>query len=372
MSDNAALPEADCAEGAPHPRLTPNLYGHEHVEADVLDALTGGRRHHAWLLTGAQGIGKATLAWRIARFLLAGADAPAEAGLFGDAPPPTNLDMDPEHPVARRIAALSDPGCALIRRAWDPDRKRLKTQITVEEVRKLNTFFGLSTTDGGNRVVIVDSADEMNVSAANALLKVLEEPPSRAILLLISHQPARLLPTIRSRCRVLRLSPLSPEDLSAAVTQAGFSVENQMALTELAAGSAGDALRLIAQDGVELFGKLVKLLAGAPNMDRAAAGALAESVSARGAEDKLVLMLRLFDLALVHLSRTAAGHAPMHQAAEGEMDAWAKLALAASARDWAELQQTISQRLGHGLAVNVDAQSLLMDGFLKVNEVARG
>lgn len=372
MSDADALPEADCADGAPHPRLTQALYGHAQAESEVLDAFTGGRRHHAWLLTGPQGIGKATLAWRMARFLLAGADAPAEAGMFGDAPPPTSLSIDPEHPVSRRVAALSDPGCTLIRRAWDPDRKKLKTQITVEEIRKLNAFFGMSATDGGNRVVIVDSADEMNTSAANALLKVLEEPPSRAILLLISHQPARLLPTIRSRCRVLRLSPLAPEDLSAAVTQAGFAVEDGTALNEIAAGSAGEAVRLIAQDGAALYGKLVKLFASAPNMDRAAARALAESVTARGAEDRLTLTLRLLDLALVRLSRTAAGHAPMHEAAPGEMDAWAKLAVAAPARDWAELQQTLSQRLGHGLGVNVDPQSLLMDAFLKVNDVARG
>ena len=142
MSDDD-LPEADRAEGAPHPRLTPQLFGHEECEAEVLSAFTGGRRHHAWLLTGPRGIGKATLAWRMARFLLAGADAPAEAGLFGESPAPASLDIEADHPVARRVAALSDPGCLLIRRAWDHDRKRLKAQITVDEVRKLNSFFGL-------------------------------------------------------------------------------------------------------------------------------------------------------------------------------------------------------------------------------------
>lgn len=370
MSDDA-VPEADCAEGAPHPRLTPQLFGHEEAEAEVLASLTGGRRHHAWLLTGPRGIGKATLAWRMARFLLSGADAPAEAGLFGETPPPASLDMSPEHPVARRVAALSEPGCALIRRAWDPDRKRLKAQITVDEVRKLNAFFGLSATDGGNRVVIVDSADEMNVSAANALLKVLEEPPKQATLLLISHQPARLLPTIRSRCRVLRLAPLGPEPLGQALAQIGVEVEDSTALGELASGSAGDALRLIAQDGIGLYAKLVSLMSAAPNMDRQAARALAEAVTARGAEERLQVMLRLLDLALVRLSRTAAGHAPPNPGAPGETDAWAKLALAAPARDWAELQQTLSARLGHGLAVNVDAQSLLMDAFLQINETAR-
>ena len=210
MSDDD-LPEADRAEGAPHPRLTPNLYGHEAVEAEVLAALTGGRRHHAWLLTGPRGIGKATLAWRIAKFMLAGADAPAESGMFGDAPAPDTLTIDADHPVSRRIAALSDPGCLLIRRAWDHDRKRLKAQITVDEVRKLNSFFGLSAADGGNRVVIVDSADDMNPSAANALLKVLEEPPDRAILILISHQPAA--PSAHH--------PLAMPNLASGATRAG-------------------------------------------------------------------------------------------------------------------------------------------------------
>lgn len=366
------LPEADRAEGALHPRLAPELFGHEAVEAEVLAALTGGRGHHAWLLTGPQGIGKATLAWRMARFLLAGADVPAEAGLFDEAPAPETLAISPDHPVAHRVAALSDPGCLLIRRAWDPDRKRLKAQITVDEVRKLNSFFGLSSAEGGNRVVIVDSADEMNPSAANALLKVLEEPPARATLILVSHQPARLLPTIRSRCRTLRLSPLAPEPLAKALAQADVEVDDSAAIGELATGSAGDAMRLIALDGPEIYARLVKLMASAPNMDRQAARAFAEAATARGAEERLALTLRLLDLALVRLSRTAAGHAPLTQAAPGEMDAWAKLALAAPARVWADLQQSLSARLGHGLAVNVDPQSLLVDALLQINETARG
>ena len=372
MSDDD-LPEADRAEGAPHPRLTPQLFGHEECEAEVLSAFTGGRRHHAWLLTGPRGIGKATLAWRMARFLLAGADAPAEAGLFGESPAPASLDIEADHPVARRVAALSDPGCLLIRRAWDHDRKRLKAQITVDEVRKLNSFFGLSSAEGGNRVVIVDCADDLNPSAANALLKVLEEPPARAILILISHQPARLLPTIRSRCRTLRLAPLATEPLAQALAQAGADIgDDATVLSELAGGSAGDALRLIAQDGPEIYARLVKLLGGAPNLDRPAARALAAAAAARGAEERLDLTLRLLDLALVRLSRTAAGHAPLHPAAPGEIDVWAKLALAAPARVWAELQQSLSARLGHGRAVNVDPESLLMDALLQINETARG
>ena len=228
MSDDD-LPEADRAAGAPHPRETLHVYGHAAAEAEILTALTGDRMHHAWMLTGPKGIGKATLAWRMARYLLA--KEPADAGMFGDLPEaPQSLDVSPDHPVAHRIAALSDPGCLSIRRTWDPDRKRLKTQITVEEVRKLNTFFGLSATEGGHRVVVVDAADEMNPSAANALLKVLEEPPKGAVLILVSHQPARLLPTIRSRCRVLRLTTLGPEDMARALAEADVETDGGDAL----------------------------------------------------------------------------------------------------------------------------------------------
>lgn len=371
MSDDD-LPEADRAEGAPHPRLTSVLFGHDAVEAEFLNAISLGRMHHAWLLTGPRGVGKATLAWRMARFLLAGGANGNDSGLFGDAPPaPDSLAISPDHPVAHRIAALSDPGCLLIRRAWDRDRKRLKAQITVDEVRKLNEFFGLSATDGGHRVVIVDSADEMNPSAANALLKVLEEPPKNAVLILISHQPARLLPTIRSRCRALRLAEVPEASLQRAVEQAGVTLDDPIALNELAFGSVGEAIRLTNEGGPELFAAIVGLIGGAPRMDRQALRSFVERVAQRGAEERLSLALRLLDLALVRLARTGAGRPPAADAAPGETETWARLAPnAKTAQSWAALQQELSARLAHGRAVNIDAQSLLTDAFLRINEAA--
>jgi DNA polymerase-3 subunit delta' len=200
---------------------------------------------------------------------------------------------------------------------------------------------------------------------------VLEEPPARAVLILVSHQPARLLPTIRSRCRTLRLKPLGSEALNAALAQAGVEVEDGTALAELAGGSAGEALRLSTLDGPALYAALVRLMGQAPNMDRQAARAFVESVTQRGADEKLALAVRLLDLALARLARTGAGLAPEHPAAKGETDAFAKLALAAPSRRWAELQQALSARLAHGLAVNVDPGSLLLDALLQVNEAAR-
>lgn len=370
MSDDP-LPEADRAEGAPHPRETTRLFGHDAVEGEVLAALTGDRMHHAWLLTGPKGVGKATLAWRMARFLLAHPPAPGP-DMFGDtAPAADTLDIDPEHPVAHRIAALSDPGCLLIRRPWDADRKRLKAQITVDEIRKLNAFFGLSATDGGHRVVIVDAADEMNPSAANALLKVLEEPPKGAVLILVSHQPARLLPTIRSRCRVLRLSELDQPAMEAALAGAKIEAENPQALFELARGSVGAAIRLQNEGGLDIYANMLGVIGTAPNMDRPKLAKLVETLTARGAEARLDLAVTLLDTALSRMARSAAGM-PMTEACPGEAETLTRLGQSPrQAQAWATLQQELSARIAHGRAVNIDPASLLTDAFLQINEAAR-
>lgn len=369
MSDEA-LPEADRAEGAPHPRETAQLYGHNAIEAEVLAALTGDRMHHAWLLTGPKGVGKATLAWRMARFLLS---RPPDTGpdMFGDAAPaPNTLDIDPDHPVAHRIAALSDPGCLLIRRPWDVDKKRLKAQITVDEVRKLNSFFGLSATDGGHRVVIVDAADEMNPSAANALLKVLEEPPKGAVLILVSHQPARLLPTIRSRCRVLRLAELDQPAMRAALEGAGVAAEDTQALFELARGSVGAAIRLQNEGGLGIYSEILGVIGTAPAMDRQRLSKLVDTLAARGADARLDLAVTLLDTALSRLARSAAGMA-LNEACPGEAETLARLGKSPrQAQVWASLQQDLSARLAHGRGVNIDPASLLSDAFLQINEAA--
>lgn len=360
----------DQIEGAPHPRDTPQLFGQGPAEAAFLDAYTGDRLHHGWLLTGPRGIGKATLAWRIARFLLA--TPPDDGGMFA-APVPDRLDIPENHPVARRMAAGGEPGLASIIRSRDEKTKKLRAQIVVDDVRKLNRFFGLSAADGGRRVVIVDSADEMNPNAANALLKMLEEPPERTTLLLISHQPSRLLPTIRSRCRSLRLSPLSPEDMQAALHQTGITPKGAPEhLAALADGSVGAAIRLAALDGVTLYGQLVALLDTLPRMDRARVMALAESAVGRNAQDRFEMMLTLIDILLARLARTGAtGRAPMPEAASGEASVLERLApTPAKARDWAETSALITARSRHGQAVNLDPAALVLDTFFKIQTTA--
>ena len=362
-------PEPDRIEGAPHPRHTRHLIGQGAAEAEFLAAFTRGRLHHGWLITGPRGVGKATLAWRLARFLLT---TPDSGGLFAP-PPPASLDAPASHPVLPRINALSEPRLFLLRRPWDDKGERLRAEITVDEVRKMKTYFTLSAADGGQRVAIIDAVDELNTNAANALLKLLEEPPARVTMFLISHQPARLLPTIRSRCRTLRTVPLSPADLSDALTAAGGDVapEDRVALAELAGGSVGAAFEMTNLDGLKLYATLIRLMATLPRLDRQVAQALADQGAKKGAEAQFDLIVSLIDLFLSRLARAGTLNLAAPEAARSEAALIQRLSPdAQAARHWADLAQTLGNRARRGRAVNLDPAALLMDMVLKIDEVA--
>ncbi len=362
------FPEPDRIEGAPHPRETATLIGHRAAQDEFLATFNAGRLHHGWLITGPRGLGKATLAWRLARFLLA---TPEDDGGMFAPPPPVTLDIPADNPVARRVAALSEPRLYLLRRGLNDTEKAVTQDILVKEVRKLKDYFALSAADGGRRVAIVDSADEMNTAAANALLKLLEEPPAGVTFFLISHQPSALLPTIRSRCRELRLSPLAPDEMATALTNAGTEVEDPQAMAELAGGSVGEAMRIANLDGLALYEILTALFAGLPHMDRGKLLALAETGAGKGNEAQFDLTVTLLDLLLARLARAGTLGQTPPEAARGEAalltrlspDPWA-------ARAWADLAQSLSARARRGKAVNLDPAALLMDMFLQIEQTA--
>ncbi|MDG1377372.1 MAG: DNA polymerase III subunit delta' [Yoonia sp.] len=369
MSDET-LPEPDRIEGAPHPRETHTLFGQARAEADFLDAYNTGRLHSGWLITGPRGVGKATLAWKIATFLLA---EQTGGGFFGEEPPAaTALTVASENRDARLVQSGAHPRLSVVRRPYNHDTKKLRQEITVDAVRGLKDFFHMSSADGGRRVVIVDAADEMNRNAANAILKELEEPPARTTLLLIAHQPSRLLPTIRSRCRELRCGRLETDDLHSALAQAGFDIDNTESLAALSGGSAGDAIKLLHHDGLALYAELVRLFEGAPRIDRISALRLADACAARGAEMRYGLTLDLIDHFLARAARAGLFGEPHSQGAPHEARLLARLSPNdTAARAWAELQQNLSERVRHGKAVNLDPASLILDMIFKIEETAR-
>lgn len=364
-------PLPDQIDGAPHPSETPLLFGQSRAEADFLEAFSTGRLHSGWLITGPQGVGKATLAWRMAAFLLSQPLVAAD-DMFGAPPAPTSLDVADDHPDMRLILSGAHPRLFVLRRAWDDKGDKLKSVITVDEVRKLKAFFGMSAADGGRRVVIVDPADEMNVNAANAILKLLEEPPADAVILMIAHQPSRLLPTIRSRCRELRCGLLGADDVAAALAQADIQTDASEALTALSAGSVGEAIRLTNLDGLALYGELIALLGTLPTIDRPRAIKLADSCLGKSGTTRFALTLDLIDKFLARVARAGLQGPPAVQAAQGEALLLSKLAPHdGAARRWAALAQEVTDRTRHGKAVNLDPAALILDTLFRIEEVAR-
>ena len=266
-----------------HPRETAELFGHREAEAALLNAYRSGRIPHAWLIGGPQGIGKATLAYRMARFVLANGNPLMPAVQRAE-----TLAVDPSHPVARQITVESHGGLLVLERGLN-DRGVLRTVITVDETRATISFFGSTAAMDGWRVCIVDTVDELNPNAANALLKILEEPPQRSLFLLVSHAPARALPTILSRCRKLPLRPLATADVIRAVALAADKDAEDPTLTEAAEASEGSvsrALTLLGGDALKLQQRTAALLATLPQVDPRELHALGDAL---GTSDRVAL-----------------------------------------------------------------------------------
>jgi DNA polymerase-3 subunit delta' len=309
--DEREVVEPDGLDGALHPREQFAFFGHWEGEEAFVDGLRGGRLHHAWLIGGPQGIGKATLAYRVARTVL-------DPRRSRD-PAISDLNVPPNDPAARQVAALSHPNFAVLRRAPATDKKAASATIPVEAVRRALAMFGSTAADGGYRVCIVDSAEDLTIASANALLKMIEEPPPRSLFLIVSHAPQRVLPTIRSRCRRLLLRPLDRADVRSAIASLGpgwaeASDEVFGQALRYGEGSVRRTLELLDADKVAFIEQITRLLQGLPQVDARQVHALAEALAKRDAEDSYDLTLetvqrwvseRLHDRAGLGASRLA-------------------------------------------------------------------
>ncbi len=351
-SDLALLPE---------PRANPALIGREDAEQAFLSAWRSGRLAHGWLLSGPRGIGKETLAFRIARFVLAGGMA-------------ETLAPDPVAPMFRRIAAGGHSDLFHLARQINEKTGRRRGEIIVADARELCGFLALTPGEGEWRVAIVDGAEEMNRSAANALLKVLEEPPARALLILVSHAPGRLLPTIRSRCRFLPLRPLDDAALRNVLQPllATLPAEDAALLCALAEGSPGRALALHEAGGIALYRDLLALLATLPALDAMRLHALADRAQAGEGRERYRLLGELLLAMMARLVRGISGGAATAGFEASEAALQKRLGAARGGLEqWIEVWDNLRRLFVRADAIDLEPRQTLISAFGALERAAR-
>ncbi len=359
-------PEADRLADFPHPRRTTTLYGHGGPESLLAEAVAGGRMHHGWLINGPEGVGKATLAYRLAKHLLA---APSERDSLVQ-----TLAVGPETRAARQVVALSHPGLLVLRRPYDSKTKKFAASIPIDEVRRLRSFLAHAADEGTWRVVIVDTADDLNINAANALLKSLEEPPTRTVFVLLTSEPGRLLPTIRSRCRTLDMSALASDDLRRAVT-AAFAAgdvsppasDDWNRLEELADGSVRRALTIASSGGVKLYERVFGLVSALPRVDWGLVHALADELAGAAAEQKFEAF---FDFLTGLLARLVKARAT-GRGRDADVRLADKLITDHALPAWAEAWTLILADKAEAMAINLDRKTLILATMARLETLAR-
>jgi len=336
-------PEADCAEGCAHPRAVYNLIGHEDAETRFLQAKMSGRLHHAWLLSGPTGIGKATLAYRIIRYMLGG-----ESLLEN------SLNIPPSDPVAQRIEALGHGNFVLLRRPYDHKLKKIRNDIPIADVRKLSKFFESTASESSSwRVCLIDRADDLNRNSENAILKLLEEPPEKTLFLLLSSAPGRLLPTIRSRCMHLGLRPVPQDQIRNWLdTHARGSDDILNAAVKLSRGAPGKALSL-ACNSDNVLRPLSRFLASLDRHSRDVDMSLAKSLStANAASHRAMFWEALQDILQAQAVFAATGE--WHSA-------FKPLPVSKPALAWQKAWETSKKNQEVEMAINLDKTAVMFD-----------
>lgn len=275
-------------QGLLHPRSMTLCLGHEKIEAQLLELFNSKRMPHGLVFSGPKGIGKATLAYRLARFILkhGQADVSQDTLFPSDLTPATTLDVGQDEPVFRRVASGGHPDIFTIERNYDAAKNRLKSGVEVADIRKVAPFLRMKASSGGWRVVIIDDADTMNRNAQNALLKILEEPPENTLLILVTHRAGALIPTIKSRTRRIDFTPLNDRQIKEILHKYDphIGAGDADMLCTLAEGSAGRAIQFAQEGGVVMFSRIASSLENFPDMEWAALHSMADELSRPGQE----------------------------------------------------------------------------------------
>lgn len=350
------------------PRHATGLLGHAEAERDLLAAWRSGRMPHAWLITGPKGIGKATLAFRFARHVLATAGWPAAAS----PPAEDSLDMDPGDPVFRAVAGFSHPGLLTVERQWDPKRKAWQSVLNVEAVRAMGRFFSMKAAPGAWRIAIIDAADDMNRSAANAALKVIEEPPERGLVFLIAHAPGGLLPTIRSRCRVLSLQALEAADVVELVgaQRPDLDATDRAIVARLAEGSPGRALALADAGGAALYRDMIALLGDLPRLDLARLDEFTGRFARRTADAEFAATASLMRGWVGRLVKAGYGGPPGEELVAGEGALLSRLGGKLGLEPRLALWDKVGGLLNRADSAYLDRKQVLVSAFLAIERAA--
>lgn len=341
----------------------PNLYGHLSAQTQLVSALKADKLHHAWLFSGIPGIGKATLAYFFVRYLLSIQET-EENGLFGDSLPPPPLpdrltDLPTDSDLFQLIANKSHPDFRLVQRSADEKTGRMRADIAIAQIRDLSQFLHMTPSLSKWRVVMIDGAEEMNRAAANALLKILEEPPKNAIVILVSHAPGRLLPTLRSRCRHLRLAPLDETSLQAVwqdiARGRGLSESDFQLGQQVFPGSIGHILSFCELDGAKLLGYFDQYFGQGAKTSRADLIKLTDEIASCD-EEQFQLFLSLFSFWLASQIK--------FRACQPDYNAF-------SLQNWTDLWDQARHKLKRLQQAHLDKKMVLLEIFCAIDELVR-
>jgi len=341
---------ADRIDDLASPAQTFDLIGHRQPINHLAAQYASGRMHHAWLLNGPKGIGKATLAFRFAGHLFRNIDATKAPNIY--------VAPDKGDGVESRVAGGGHPNLLHLSRPWDEKQKKFKTELTVDEIRRTISFFGKTRGEMGWRVCIVDAADEMNDNAANALLKILEEPPSNTLFLVISHASGRLLATIRSRCQLLTVKPLSEDEVIKIADNLGLlkdvEPQDRQLVATLSAGSPRRAAILLRNEGISLYRRLEKLCTSLDQPEWSAIHSIASELAPRAKDEKFRLFM---DLVYDFISRQTLPEANS-QRSISKLARWSQV--------WEKTRQSASLTDSY----NLDRKQMILSLFERMHQAA--